>query len=192
MKNFTRMAAALGLAAAFSAPVFSAPVSYVLDSTHTFPRFVYTHMGLSTQVNRFHNTTGTIEYDKEAQTAKIDITIDMTSVETGSKEFNGHIQGADFFDTANHPTASFTSTKVIFEGDKPTAVEGELTIKNITKPVTLTLTHFQNIPHPMLKKDAIGADAWTKIKRSDFNAGKFAPAVSDDVTIELSLEAIAQ
>lgn len=189
----TRVSASLAFTCLLAAPAAAAPVTYVIDSTHTFPRFVYNHMGLSTQVNRFHNTTGTVVLDKDAKTADVNITIDMTSVETGSEAFNGHIQGPDFFDTANHPTATFKSTRVVFEGDQPATVDGNLTIKGITQPVTLTLKNFVTMAHPMMnKKQAIGADAVTTVKRSDFNAGKFAPAVSDEVTIEISLEAIEQ
>ncbi|MBP8215718.1 MAG: YceI family protein, partial [Propionivibrio sp.] len=86
----------------------------------------------------------------------------------------------------------FKSTKVRFEGDKPVAVDGELTIKGVTKPVTLTITSFINQPHPMMKKDAIGANATTKISRTEFNAGKYAPNVGDEVTIDLAVEAIKE
>lgn len=190
MRIFTRLSAGLALSAAMIAPVFAAPVTYVIDSTHTFPRITYTHMGLSTQVHRFHTTTGTIVYDKEAQTAEVDLTIDMDSIATGSETFDGHIKGEDFFDVANYPEATFKSTNVIFENDVPAKIEGDLTIKGITKPVTLTLSHFASMTHPMLPKEAVGADASTTIKRSDFNAGKNAPAVSDEVIIDVSLEAI--
>ena len=168
------------------------PVSSGIDPTHTFSRFSYVHMGLSTQLSRFNKTTGTVTLDKAAKTGAVDVVIDMKSVDTGAAVFNGHIQGEDFLDTAKFPTATFKSTKVVFEGDKPAAVEGNLTIKGVTKPVTLKLTHFVNTEHPMMKKDAIGADASVVIKRSEFNAGKYAPAVGDDVTITVSLEALKQ
>lgn len=192
MHIFARLSAGLVLATSMIAPVAAAPVTYVIDSSHTFPRFTYKHLGLSTQVNRFTNTTGTIVYDAQAKTAQVDITIDMTSVSTGSETFNGHIQGADFFDTANYPEATFKSTNVIFYKDAPSKIEGNLTIKGVTQPVTLTLSHFVSKPHPMLKKDAVGADASVTVKRSDFNAGKYVPTIGDDVTINVSLEAIAQ
>jgi polyisoprenoid-binding protein YceI len=70
------------------------------------------------------------------------------------------------------------------------AIEGNLTLKGVTKPVTLTVTSFQAMPHPMLKKAAIGANAFTMVKRSDFNAGKYAPYVGDDVRIDIAIEAI--
>jgi polyisoprenoid-binding protein YceI len=122
----------------------------------------------------------------------VDIVIDTTSVDTGSQLFNGHIQGEDFLDTAKYPTATFKSTKVVFEGDKPVSIDGNLTLKGVTKPVTLTVTSFQNMAHPMLKKDAIGANATVTVKRSEFNAGKYAPYVGDDVKIDIAVEAIQE
>ena len=94
-------------------------------------------------------------------------------------------------DTARFPTATFRSTRVVFEGDKPKSVDGQLTIKGITRPVTLNVTSFTTMPHPMLKKPTLGANAFTMIKRSDFNAAKFAPYVGDDVRIDIAVEAIA-
>lgn len=171
-------------------PAFAAPETYALDANHTFPRFSYNHFGFSKQLSRFNKTTGTVTLDKAAKTGAVDVTIDMKSVDTGSEAFDKHIQGADFLDTANHPTATFKSTKVMFDGDKPVSIEGNLTIKGITKPVTLTVTSFLAKPHPILKKDALGANATAMIKRSEFNAGKFAPNVGDEVALEIAIEAI--
>ena len=183
---------AMAMAALTTTSAWAAPQTYVIDPSHTFPRFSYNHMGLSTQLSSFNKTSGKVMFDKEAKTGSVDIVIDMTSVDTGFPTFNGHIQGEDFLNTSKFPTATFKSTKVIFEGDKPAKIDGELTIKGVTKPVTLTVTSFTNKQHPMLQKDAIGADAYTVIKRSEFNAGKYAPAVGDDVRIDVALEAIAQ
>ncbi|MDE2441528.1 MAG: polyisoprenoid-binding protein [Betaproteobacteria bacterium] len=184
--------ATLVLAIAAAAPAFAAPETYVADSTHTFSRFSYSHFGYSTQLSRFNKNSGKVVFDKAAKTGSVDITIDTKSVDTGYDTFNEHIQGEDFLDTAKYPTATFKSTKVIFEGDKPAKIEGNLTLKGITKPVTLTVTSFLAMPHPMLKKDAIGANAYTVIKRSEFNAGKYAPHVGDDVRIDVTLEAIKE
>lgn len=190
--HLTRLFAASALASAFATLAFAGPVTYGVEPNHTYANFSYNHMGLSTQISKFSKTSGTVVYDKAAKTGSVDITIDMTSVETGSTLFNGHIQGADFLDTAKFPTATFKSTKVVFEGDAPATIEGNLTIKGVTKPVVLKVSHFANMAHPMAKKDAIGANASTLIKRSDFGAGKYAPMVGDDVTITISLEAIQQ
>lgn len=184
--------ATLILAIAAAAPALAAPETFTLDSNHSFPRFSYSHLGYSIQMSRFDKATGTVVLDKAAKTAKVDIVIDTKSVNTGSETFNEHIQGEDFLDTAKYPTATFKSTKVVFDGDKPSAIEGNLTLKGITKPVTLKVTSFLAMPHPMMKKDAIGANATTTVKRTDFNMGKYAPYVGDDVTIDVTFEGIKQ
>ena len=192
MQKLTKLTAALILAAVAAAPALAAPETYVVDGNHTFPRFSYNHLGYSIQMSRFDKATGTVTLDKAAKTAAVDIVIDTKSVNTGSATFNEHIQGEDFLDTTKYSTATFKSTKVNFDGDKPASIEGNLTLKGVTKPVTLTVTDFKAAPHPMLKKDAIGANATTKVKRTDFNMGKNAPYVGDEVTIDIAIEAVKQ
>lgn len=191
MKTFQKLSIATALFAALAGSALAAPVTYQVDGSHTFPRFSYSHFGLSTQLSSFSNTSGQVVYDAEAKTGSVDITIDMKSVNTGFADFNGHIQGEDFLDTAKYPTATFKSSKVVFEGDKPKSIDGVLTIKGVSKPVTLTVTNFLAMPHPMVKKPALGANAHTTIKRSEFNAGKYAPYVGDEVRIDIAIEAIA-
>jgi polyisoprenoid-binding protein YceI len=190
MTKLNRIAAALAFATLAATSAIAAPKTFEVDGSHTFPRFAYSHFGYSTQISRFDKTTGTVVFDADAKTGSVDISIDMKSVNTGFADFNGHIQGEDFLDTAKFPQATFKSTKVNFQDGKPASIEGQLTIKGITKAVTLTVTSFQAMAHPMLKKDAIGANAFTVIKRSEFNAGKYAPYVGDEVRIEIALEAI--
>jgi polyisoprenoid-binding protein YceI len=180
------------LAAGFSLSAFAAPETYVIDNNHTYPRFEYSHFGYSNQVSRFNKTSGSIVLDRPAKTGSVDVTIDTTSVDTGLPLFNREIQGEDYFDTKKFPTITFKSTKLHFKDDSLAAVDGKLTIKGITKPVTLAITSFKCMPHPMFKKDACGANAVTKIKRSEFNAGKYAPTVSDEVTLTIAVEAIKQ
>jgi polyisoprenoid-binding protein YceI len=195
MKSFkpmSKLSMVTALFAALAGSAMAVPVTYNVDGSHTFPRFSYSHFGYSTQLSSFRNTSGKVVLDAEARTGSVDITIDMKSVNTGFEDFNGHIQGEDFLDTAKFPTASFKSTKVVFEGDKPKSIDGQLTIKGVTRPVTLTVTSFQAMPHPMVKKPALGANAFITIKRSEFNAGKYAPYVGDDVRIDIAIEAIAQ
>ncbi|MEY3978922.1 MAG: hypothetical protein RLZZ375_351 [Pseudomonadota bacterium] len=192
MKMMSKLLATALLSAAVVTPVFAAPATYGVEPNHTFPRFSYTHLGFTTQQSRFDKTTGTVVYDKEGRAGSVDITIDTRSVSTGSALFNQHIQGEDFLDTAQHPSVTFKSTKVNFDGDKPVSIEGDLTMKGITKRVTLTVTRFVAAPHPIQKKDTIGADAYTIVKRTDFNMGKYAPAVSDEVRIDIAIEALKQ
>jgi polyisoprenoid-binding protein YceI len=192
MKTFKKISAALALVTLAAGSAMAAPVTYTVDGSHTFPRFSYSHFGYSTQLSSFGKTTGTVVFDAQAKTGAVDIVIDTTTVNTGFADFNGHIQGEDFLDTAKFPKATFKSTKVVFEGDKPASIEGQLTIKGVTKPVTLTVTSFQAMPHPMMKVPALGANAFVNIKRSEYNAGKYAPYVGDDVRIDIAIEAQAK
>jgi polyisoprenoid-binding protein YceI len=166
----------------------AAPATYIPNADHTFVRFSYDHLGFSTQESRFDRTTGTVTYDPVARTAAVDLLIDTKSVDTGSELFNGHIQGTDFLDTAQYPTATFHANAVRFDGDRPVSITGELTLKGVTKPVTLTVTSFKHGPN-MMKKDSIGANATATIKRTEFNMGKYAPTVGDDVTLTIAIEA---
>ena len=192
MTSFKQLSAALALVTLAAGSAMAAPVTYTVDGSHTFPRFSYSHFGYSTQLSSFGKTTGTVVFDAQAKTGAVDIVIDTTTVNTGFADFNGHIQGEDFLDTAKFPKATFKSTKVVFEGDKPASIEGQLTIKGVTKPVTLTVTSFQAMPHPMMKVPAMGANAFVTIKRSEYNAGKYAPYVGDDVRIDIAIEAMGK
>jgi polyisoprenoid-binding protein YceI len=178
------------LSVALAGVAFAAPTTFTPDANHSYVRFSYNHMGFSTQESRFDKVTGTVTFDPAAKTGSVDIVIDAKSVDTGSELFNEHIQATDLLDTADFGTATFKSTSVKFSGDSPVSIEGNLTLKGVTKPVTLTVTSFKHAQN-MMKKDAIGADATTHIKRSDFNMGKFTPMVGDDVTLTIALEAAA-
>ncbi len=192
MNKLLRLAIASGFAAAVAAPALAAPETFNIDNSHTFPRFEYNHFGYSTQQSRFNKTTGTITLDRAAKTGSVDVTIDAKSVDTGFALFNEHIQGEDYFHTEKYPTITFKSTGVKFAGDKLASVNGNLTIKGVTKPVTLDVTSFHCMPHPMLKKLGCGANASTTIKRSEFGAGANAPYVSDEVKLVIAVEAVQQ
>jgi polyisoprenoid-binding protein YceI len=184
--------ASIVAATLLSINAYAATETYNIDSTHSMPRFEYSHLGYSQQLSRFDKTTGKIVLDRAAKTGSVDVVIDATSVNTGYPLFNKHIQGEDFFDTEKFPTITFKSTSVKFDGDKVASVDGNLTVKGVTKPVTLTVVSFLCMPHPMLKKEACGATATTKIKRTEFNAGKYAPYVSDEVTLTIPVEAVKE
>lgn len=188
MKKFV----ALTIASLLSSAACASPDLFGIDPAHTLPRFEYNHMGYSIQVSRFDKTSGTILIDRAAKTGRVEVVIDAKSVNTGSTQFNEHIQKEDFFDTAKYPTITYKSSKLVFDGDKLVSVEGNLTVKGVTKPVTLTVTSFLCKQHPMMPKEACGANATVIIKRSDFNMGKYAPLVSDEVILTIPVESIKQ
>lgn len=178
--------------AALSAQAIAEAETYVIDGKHTYPRFEYSHFGFSNQIQRFDRTSGKIVIDRAARTGSVEVTIDVNSVDSGNAEFTEHLLGEDFFDAKRFPTILFKSRTMRFDGDRVAAVDGNLTVKGITKPVSLTVTSFKCMPHPLVKKEACGANATAKIYRTDFNLGKYAPAVSDEVTLSIAVEAIKE
>ncbi len=189
MKSLPVLLTAAMAIAATSA--WAAPVTYVIDPDHTFERFSYTHMDFSTQEQRFNHTSGKVVFDEAAKTGSVDIEVDITSVDTGSK-LNEHIQNEDLFNTAKYPTATFHSTAVKFKDGKPSEIEGDLTIKGITKHLTLTVTSFHHGVNQMMHKEQIGANATAHLLRSEFGLTKFIPLVSDEVHLSVSMEARAE
>lgn len=164
--------------------------TYTIDPKHSFEMFEISHFGLSTIRGRFDKTSGTLDYDPAAKTGSVDVTIQVASVTTGDTERDAHLQTAEFFDAANHPTITFKSKTFRFEGDRLSAIDGDLTIRGVTKPVTLGVTHAICKSHPIYNVPACGASADTGIKRSDFGVKGYLPGVGDEVTLHIEIEAL--
>ncbi len=180
---------ALSLSVAALTSAMAAPETYTIDPNHTFPTFEVNHLGYSIQRGRFDKTSGTITLDRVAKTGSADITIQTGSIDMGFDEWNKHMD-EKFFNVEKFPTMTFKSSKFKFKGDTLVAVDGDLTLRGVTKPVTLTVDLFKCAPHPMLKKDACGANATATIKRSEFGMSEFIPFVGDDIKIAFGIEAI--
>jgi polyisoprenoid-binding protein YceI len=164
MRRFTGL-----LLAAFAATASAAPVTFDVDASHTYPSFEADHFGgMSVWRGKFNKTAGTIVLDKEAKTGTVDIKIEMASVDTGNDKLNGHLSGPDFFDVTKFPDATYKGKFTKFKDGAPTEVQGELTMRGITKPVTLTVGAFKCMPHPMNKKEFCGADVTATIDREEF------------------------
>ena len=164
--------------------------SYTIDSRHTFPSFEVSHLGFSTQRGRFNGTKGKIVLDRRVKSGSMDITIATTSLDTGLDKLEEHLRSVDFFNTEIYPAITFKSDKITYNGDAPSKIDGEVTLLGVTKPLTLTLTHFRCGVHPMLKKEVCGADASGNIKRSEFGMKYAVPAIGDEVKIIIQVEAI--
>ncbi len=142
--------------------------AYAIDPTHTFATFEIGHMGASTNRGRFDKKEGKIEFDRAAKTGAVEITLDITSINTGTAGFDKHLQSADIFNAAAHPTAKFVSTGMTFNGDKVAEVAGNLTLLGKTNPVTLKASQFNCYNSPMLKREVCGGDFETTIDRTAF------------------------
>lgn len=165
MKNLMSITALAALASV-SATSLAQPARYVVDPTHTFVMYEMGHYGTSTNRGRFSTKDGAIELDIAGKTGKVDITMDMTSINTGVDQLNRHVQSKDFFNVAEFPIARFLGDQLEFNGDKVTAVVGTLTMMGKTNPVTLRALRFNCYQSPMLKRQICGGDFETTVSRS--------------------------
>ena len=148
--------------------------------------------GVSVWRGKFTKTSGTVTLDRVAKTGTMEITVDASTIDFGHAKMNEHAKSADMFDVAKYPTAVYKGTSVKFDGDKPVAVEGTLTLHGVTKPLTLTVNSFKCIPHPMLKpRELCGADALATFQRDAFglSAGKDY-GFDMKVTLRIQMEAV--
>ena len=152
----------------FATMAHAESASYALDPAHTYVTFEIGHFGTSTNRGRFDKKEGTVQLDKAAKTGKVDVTIDSTSINTGSTAFNKHLQSAELFDAAKYPTIKFTGDKFTFNGDKVSQITGNLTLLGKTHEVTLKATQFNCYTNPMLKRETCGGDFETTIDRTQF------------------------
>ncbi len=171
----------------------AAATEYSLDPQHTSVVIAWNHFGFSNPTAYISDVSGKISFDKEnPEKSSVNVTLPVKTIDTHVKALTDEFLGKDYFDVKTFPEATFQSTRVVSKGGNKYDVEGNLTIKDMTKPVLLHATLNKQDMHPMVKKQAIGFDATGVIKRSDFKLDKYVPAVSDNVTITLSTEAYAQ
>lgn len=182
-------APAAGAAAAPADPEIGG--TYTFDPEHSQIVFSYDHMGFSKSHGFVNGVTGSVTLDKaDPSKSTVEASFPLGSLRTIAASLDTHIMGDDFFKGAAADTAvTFKSTSVKIEGDDEAKVTGDLTLNGVTKPVTLDVELKKAGAHPMTGKPAVGFDIETRIKRSDFNLGAFAPAVSDEVEIDIAVEA---
>lgn len=161
--------------------------TYTVDPSHTLVGFRVNHFGFNDYFGIFGDSTGTLEIDPaNLSAAKVDITIPVNKLTTASAGLTRHMNSADFFETETHPTARFVSTKVTVDGNAA-KIDGNLTIKGITKPIVLDASFTGVGNNPFNKKLTVGFEADTLIKRSDFGVKGAIPLVSDEVQLGITV-----
>lgn len=176
-------------AAVFSLPASAEATRYTIDSDHTYPSLEVPHMGISTFRGEFEETSGEITLDRAAHTGTVNVQIDARSVDFGLDKLNDDLRGKNFLDVEKHPTITYRGA-LRFSGDVPTAVDGQLTLLGVTKPVQLKINSFKCIPHPMLKKEYCGADAEGELNRADFGMNYYADGELGKVKVRIQVEAL--
>ena len=166
---------------------------YTLDSSHGYITFTYSHLGFSKPRVGFNRFDTQLDLDSsDPESSAIEVTIDASSIDSRVAEFNDHLNGSDFFNTAEYPTITFKSTKVEATGDNTFNVTGDLTILGTTKPVTLAATINKAADHPIRNVPTVGVSASATLMRSEWGLDAYVPAVSDEVELSIEVELLSQ
>ncbi|MGA9061620.1 MAG: YceI family protein [Terracidiphilus sp.] len=180
---------------AFTAPLALAQSStWVSDPNHSEVDFAITHMSISKVHGRFGNVEATIQYNAADITkSSVQAAIDVNTVDTGVQARDAVLRSANFFDVANYPTATFTSTSVTKNGSGLT-VAGNLTLHGVTKPVVLDVEGLSAPVTDWRSKVHCGFSATANISRTDFGIAPQMPAamLGDNIQLTIELDAIKQ
>ncbi|NJM82481.1 MAG: YceI family protein [Tabrizicola sp.] len=192
MKRFSVLAF---VAASVAAPALAEATKYTIDPSHAQIVFSYQHAGFSTTYGMFSGFAGDVMFDKEAPaSSSVTVSFPVRSMFTGWEARFEHFMAADFFDATEDETVTFTSTAVEVTGETTGKITGDLTVNGVTKSVVLDAvlnSQADAYPFPPFEgKPALGFSATTTLLRSDYNLGAFAPFVSDEMTVEISFEAM--
>ena len=183
------------LATVLAAAMFCAQAQgtrYQLDPDHTMVLASWSHMGFSHPSANFGQASGTLVYDAQDPTkSSVEVSLPIAGLHSFVPALDEHLKGAEFFDMAQYPTATFRSTQVRALGDNRYEVTGDLNLHGVTRPVVLQATLNKQGPHPMGGTPTIGFDATTTISRSQFGIDKYVPAVGDEITLRITTEARA-
>lgn len=177
----------LFLALAFCQPLIAA--SYTFDPLHSYVEWKVSHFGFSNLSGKWF-ANGTLNYDaKNPQASFVTATLKLSDIVTGIPDLDKHLKGKLFFNVEQFPTATFVSDKVEMQNQQIAKVHGQLTLRGITKPVTLDVKVNQLGKNPITDKESIGFSANTKLKRSDFGMTTMLPGISDEVLLTIEIEA---
>lgn len=170
------------------APVVAAE-HYTIDPDHTFPSLEFSHMGISIWRGKFNRTTGKVTFDRAARTGSAEVRIDAASIDFGHDKMNEFAVTADWLNVAAYPAMTYAGT-LKFKGDTPVAMDGNLTLLGVTKPVPLRINSFKCMAHPMLKREVCGADAEGELNRADFGMTRYAEGEAGKIRVRIQVEAI--
>ncbi|MFN6926004.1 MAG: YceI family protein [Tabrizicola sp.] len=187
----TRLSALALSAALVTTPALAEAERYVLDASHSQIVFSYNHLGYSTSWGMFSGFDGEIMFDQANPAASsVTVSFPVRTMLTGWEARFDHFMSPDFFGAAEDEMVTFTSTGIEVTGENTARITGDLTLNEVTKHVVLEAVLNQVGDHPMEGKPWAGFSATTTLLRSDFNLGQFAPFVSDEVEVQISIEAM--
>jgi polyisoprenoid-binding protein YceI len=187
------------LVLACSGAALAEPQTYRIDPNHTHPLVEIDHFGLSTWRGLFRSSSGTLTLDRERGGGRVEVTVDVASIDFGHDKLNQIAQAQKIgdwngLDVEHFPTASYRGNLTGFVHGEPTRVEGELTLHGVTRPLTLRIDSFKCLAeHPLTRRAVCGADATGQFNRADFGVNSGVQfGFRQEVTLRIQVEAIRQ
>ena len=165
--------------------------NFAIDPDHTYPSLEFPHMGLSIWRGKFNKTTGKVTLDRAARTGTAEIQVDTASIDFGHDKMNQFALTEDWLNAAKYPTMSYKGT-LRFEGNTPVALDGQLTLLGVTRPVKLKINAFKCIDHPYYKKEVCGADAEGELDRAEFGMSRYTEDGMGRIRLRIQVEAIKE
>ncbi|HXQ11467.1 MAG TPA: YceI family protein [Caulobacteraceae bacterium] len=184
---FALMGATIAQAAPSDDPASVQAGTYNVEPTHTRVLFSVTHFGFTHYYGDFTGVTGKLSIDpKNIGAADVEVTIPTASVSTTNARLDGELKGANWLNASTYPAMTFVSRRVTRTGPKTARIDGDLTLRGVTHPVSLDATFNAAGPYPMGGRFTVGFDAVGHLKRSDFGVSPYLGLISDDVDIIIS------
>jgi polyisoprenoid-binding protein YceI len=167
----------------------AAPATYTVDPEHTYPSLEMSHMGISVWRGKFTKSSGKVTMDREAKTGTVEIRVDTDSIDFGHRGMKTFASSEDWLNVDKYPDMTYKGT-LRFTGDKPSSVEGQLTLRGVTKPLTLRINSFNCIPHPIFRKEVCGADAEADLDRADYGMTLYSDNGAGRIHLRIQVEAL--
>jgi len=187
--NLCRRGLLVSLCGFLSTAVIADPITFDIDSRHTFPSFAADHQsGFSIWRGKIRETSGTIVLDREAETGTVNVTMNMDTIDFGMDAMSDHARAPDILDVAQFPTATYTGTLTGFQDGNPTTVTGNLTMHGVTQPLNLEISRLQCRDREM--REACGAEILGSLDRSDYGVDFGLGRHLMWVELQIQLEAI--
>ena len=187
--NLCRQGLLVSLCGFLSTAVLAEPITFDIDSRHTFPSFAADHQsGFSIWRGKIRETSGTIVLDREAETGTVNVTMNMDTIDFGMDAMSDHARAPDILDVAQFPTATYTGTLTGFQDGNPTTVTGNLTMHGVTQPLNLEISRLQCRDREM--REACGAEILGSLDRSDYGVDFGLGRHLMWVELQIQLEAI--
>lgn len=173
-----------------SASIASAAAAerYTIDPNHTYPSLEMSHMGISVWRGKFNRSSGKVTLDRAARTGNAEIKVETASIDFGLDKMNEFAITTDWLDVEKFPAMTYKGA-IRFSGDTPSSVDGQLTLRGITKPLTLKINLFKCIPHPLTTKELCGADAEGDLNRADYGMTLYSDGEAGKIHLRIQVEA---